>query len=108
MNTMSTVMKQIQIIQDFCKKTLLLAIVLGPLMGSQAIGWSSHLESEKPYNFKFRMQGQVFEYQQVAASYEEAYERAAKACYKHFKGGRHLSEDRGLDIIDVCANPRSS
>lgn len=72
-----------------------------------AKAWVSHDEAMKPYNFKFKFENQVFEYKQKSASYEEAFSRAAQACYTHFKAGRHLSEDRGLDIIDVCANPRS-
>jgi len=52
-------------------------------------------------------QVQTFEYSSTAPSYNEAYERAAKACYSHFKDGKPLNEDKGLDIIDVCANPRS-
>lgn len=47
-----------------------------------------------------------FEYRTVAGSYEEAFKTAAQACYRHFKNGKRLSEDEGLDIIDVCANPR--
>lgn len=49
-----------------------------------------------------------FEYRTVASSYEEAFKTAAQACYRHFKNGKRLTEDEGLDIIDVCANPRRS
>ncbi len=63
---------------------------------------------DRTFQFKFRLKGDIYEYSQKNGTYEEAFESAAKACYKHFKGGRHISEDQGLDIIDVCANPRSS
>ncbi len=59
------------------------------------------------YKFKFRMKSELYEYSQKTTSYEEAFERAAKSCYQHFKDGRKLTEDQGLDIIDVCANPRT-
>lgn len=72
-----------------------------------AKAWVSHDEAMKPYTFKFKFENQVFEYSQKSTSFEEAFDKAAQACYKHFKAGRRLSEDRGLDIIDVCANPRS-
>lgn len=49
-----------------------------------------------------------FEYQTQASNYEEAYKKAAQACFTHFKAGRKLSEDEGLSIIDTCANPRGS
>lgn len=48
-----------------------------------------------------------YEYKTVADSWDDAFREAAKACYRHFKDGRRLTEDEGLDIIDTCANPRS-
>lgn len=70
--------------------------------------WVSSDPIQKPYSFKFKMDKETFEYSQKAPSYEEAFEKAAQACYRHFKAGQRLTEDRGLDIIDVCANPRST
>jgi hypothetical protein len=67
-----------------------------------------HAGEDQLFQFKFRMKGELYEYSQKSSTYEEAYERAAKACFQHFKAGRHVSEDQGLDIIDVCANPRST
>ncbi|MBX3018396.1 MAG: hypothetical protein KF767_10930 [Bdellovibrionaceae bacterium] len=54
-------------------------------------------KAETPY--KFRTQ---------AASYDEAFKKAAQSCYNHFKGGERLSEEIGLSVIDTCANPRGS
>lgn len=87
-----------------CLITLLM--VLG--LSLQASAWISQEREDKLYSFKFRMKGELFEVTQSSSSYEEAFERAAKACYQHFKGGRRISEDQGLDIIDVCANPRTT
>lgn len=87
-------------------KYLFIALALA-LNTTAAQAWISSNPTEKPYNFKFHMKKDSFTYSQKAGSYEEAFEKAAQACYSHFKGGRHLSEDRGLDIIDVCANPRT-
>ena len=72
-----------------------------------ANAWVANEPTEKIYAFKFHLQGDTFEYKQNAGSYEDAFSHAADSCFKHYKGGRKLSEDRGLDIIDVCANPRS-
>ena len=58
------------------------------------------------YSFKFKMNNESYEYTQKAKTYEDAYSKAAQACFTHFKAGRRVSEDQGLDIIDVCANPR--
>lgn len=62
---------------------------------------------DRQFVFKFKLKGETYEYSQRSGSYEEAFEKAAQACFKHYKGGRRVSEDQGLDIIDVCANPRS-
>lgn len=77
-------------------------------VSAQALAWISSEPTEKVYSFKFKMKGETYEYAQKSGSYEDAFEKAAKDCYKHFKGGRHISEDQGLDIIDVCANPRAT
>ncbi len=47
-----------------------------------------------------------FDYVTRASTWESAFQIAAQACYRHFKNGQPLTEDQGLDIIDVCANPR--
>lgn len=83
-------------------------LVLFTLFTFSAQAWVSSEPIQKPYNFKFKMVKDTFEYTQKAPSYEEAFEKAAQACYRHFKNGERLTEDRGLDIIDVCANPRST
>lgn len=67
----------------------------------------SYTANTKDYTFKYQLSGEKLEITRNADSYEEAYEQAAQQCFKHFKGTGSLSEDRGLDIIDVCANPRS-
>lgn len=76
-------------------------MVLLIILGIGNMSWA------KPYVFTFKMSGETFEYKKDADSKEEAFEQAAKACYKHFKNGKKLSENKGLDIIDVCANPKA-
>jgi len=61
------------------------------------------------FKFKFsQFQGEVYEYEIKANSKDDAYQKAAQACFDHFKAGRHVSMDFGQDIIDVCVNPRSN
>ena len=86
-------------------KTLIAIAVFA--FSCSSFAWSSHDPSSKEYSFKYKMQGQTFELKQSAGSYEEAYERAAQQCFSFFKGSGKVSESRGLDIIDVCANPRT-
>lgn len=63
--------------------------------------------ASKEYTFKYQLSGQSLEIKRSAGSYEEAFDTAAQQCFKFYKGSGKVSEDRGLDIIDVCANPRS-
>lgn len=59
------------------------------------------------FRFKFNFKGQSYEVRQKSQSYEDAFEKAAKACFSYYKAGQKLNEEKGLDIIDICANPRS-
>ena len=81
--------------------TLLMAV------SSTSSAWIEKTPQQKSYAFNFKLKTDTFKYARTAASYEEAYEDAAQACFKHFKNGKRLNENDGLDIIDVCANPRS-
>jgi hypothetical protein len=72
-----------------------------------SFAWTSHNQPGKDYVFKFKMADQTLELKEQAISYEDAYEKAAKQCFQYFKGTAKVSENVGLSIIDVCANPRS-
>lgn len=89
------------------KKILLMSMIM--FSGFNALAWISTEPVAKTYTFKFKYDGETLEIRRPAGSYEEAFEKAADACFKHYKmqkGGR-LSEEQGLDVIDTCANPRS-
>ncbi|WP_413581580.1 hypothetical protein [Bdellovibrio sp. HCB288] len=86
-------------------KALLTIFVLAYSCSSFA--WISKDAVQKEYTFKYKLSGQSFEIKKQAQSYEDAYRVAAQQCFNHFKGAGKVSEERGLDIIDVCANPRS-
>ena len=61
------------------------------------------------YNFKYKYDGVSLEHKTEAKTWEEAFKRSAQSCFTFYKSKikNRLSEDQGLDIIDVCANPRS-
>ncbi len=86
-------------------KTLILTAILA--FSSSSFAWISQGPTHKEYTFKYKLAGDILEIRKPAASYEDAFEQAAQQCFKYFKGHGQVSEDRGLDIIDVCANPRS-
>lgn len=37
---------------------------------------------------------------------EEGEKKAARICFQALTGGRYPGEEKGLEIIDICANPR--
>jgi len=61
----------------------------------------------KDYKFSFKYKGESIVLKSKSANFEEAFEKAAKECFHRYRANRHLTEDEGLDIIDVCANPKS-
>lgn len=77
---------------------LIIAISLGFVNLSQAT-------ESKNYDFKFSYKNEVLKINQEASSYDSAYKIAAKSCFEHFKNKKKLSNDEGLSIIDICANP---
>lgn len=87
------------------KKLTLITFIT--LASTQAFAWKTTPDYSKEFTFKYHLAGEKLEIKRQAASYEDAYEQAAQDCFKHFKGNSPLTEERGLDIIDICANPRS-
>lgn len=83
---------------------ILVSMIAGSL---QSNAWIAKDQKKNLYTFKFNLAGSSYEYTQESSSFEEAFDKAAQACYRHYKNGKKLSENQGLDIIDVCANPRS-
>ncbi len=72
-----------------------------------SFAWTSKGTPSKDYVFKFQLAGQALEIRKPASTYEDAFEKAAQECFNFYKGSGKVTESRGLDIIDVCANPRS-
>ena len=89
-------------------KKLILVLVLAAA-GSTSFAATGEKASVKDFTFKYKYHNDTYEVRKPSSSYEEAFASAATACFNHFKNadGTKLTEDKGLDIIDVCANPRS-
>lgn len=86
-------------------KTFIMITLLA--FSCSSFAWTSKEAPTKEYLFKYNLSGETLEIRNPAGSYEEAFEKAAQQCFNHYKGRGKVSENRGLDIIDVCANPRS-
>jgi hypothetical protein len=75
------------------------------ISGILLVGQTS-LASQK-FEFKFAFEGEKLAVSQEAPDYYQALERAAKSCFRHFKAKAKSNRDKGIDLIDVCANPKS-
>lgn len=71
-----------------------------------AFSFAATTPAEKSYKFTYRMDKQIFEVSKVAANKDIAFKLAAKDCFNQLTGGKYPGEERGLDIIDICANPK--
>ena len=60
----------------------------------------------KEYKFNFSYGGQKLQISESSNSWEQSFERASLKCFQHFSKGQPLSQEKGLDLIDVCANPK--
>lgn len=59
------------------------------------------------FEFKYSFEGEKLAVSQEAGDYNKALEIAAKSCFRHFKSKTKSNKDKGIDLIDVCANPRT-
>lgn len=67
---------------------------------------SSLSSPTKEYTFKYEFKGDKLEIKVKNKEWDESLSQAAQQCFNYFKGDKKVSEEVGLDIIDVCANPR--
>lgn len=82
-------------------KTSLFITVL--FTGLMAIG----AQGPKSYSFQFKApKSKVFAITQTAVTKEEAYKLAAKECFKKLTNNKYPGDEKGLEIIDICANPK--
>ncbi len=64
----------------------------------------SATNAEKAYHFQFKSINKAIVTQ--AVNKDEAYKLAAKECFSQLTGGQYPGEEKGLEIIDICANPK--
>ena len=59
------------------------------------------------FEFSYTFEGKTQTINLSSNSYEQAYSEFADLCFKKLTAGKKVSENRGLDIIDACANPKT-
>ena len=78
------------------------------LVLSLAIATASVGHAGQTFDFKYAFDGEKLSVSQQAGDYYQALEKAAKSCFHHFKSKAKSDRQKGIDLIDVCANPKSS
>lgn len=82
-------------------KTFLAALML--------LSASTAFSAPKTQNYSFQYKAKpykVFTIVRSASTKEEAFRLAAKDCFKHLTNNKYPGEEKGLEIIDICANPK--
>ncbi len=76
-------------------------------MGFSANAKVQPAEAAKSYVFQFKAsQAKIFSITQKANSREVAFKLAATECFRKLTGDKYPGEEKGLEIIDICANPK--
>lgn len=69
--------------------------------------WSFRFNTEDfKKNTETNFPDKEFTIEVSANDWESAYKKASKKCFDKLTGGQYPGEQRGLDIIDICSNPR--
>ena len=61
----------------------------------------------RTFNFKFQFKNEIFQVSELSTDDNEALKIAAQKCFQHYSSKNKLNEEIGLELIDVCANPKS-
>ena len=78
----------------------------GPASSIKAV--PTNLNSKKSFAFNYKdLTKKPFQIKKEAFSYEEAFKSASHECFEQLTGGKYPGEEKGLDIIDICANPKT-
>ncbi len=82
-------------------KTSLLSFALVTILGSTVMAAS------KDWTFTYKPKAKdSFTLTLQAESKQEAFKVASKACFQKLTNGEYPGEEKGLDYIDICANPK--
>ncbi|MFN8943012.1 MAG: hypothetical protein ACK5WZ_00145 [Pseudobdellovibrionaceae bacterium] len=62
--------------------------------------------SSQEFTFKYHYKSDKLEIKTKSNTWEEAYQLASQQCFSKFTKNKKLNYDIGMDVVDVCANPR--
>lgn len=84
-------------------------ILIGTLTQAITIKSSDNLEFKEVrlFNFKYKFKNDILDVSEKSSDYNEALKVAAQKCFYYYSKRTDLNEQIGLEIIDICANPKS-
>lgn len=86
----------------------LLSLILTLSLSVSHIALAKSDTSLKTFTFTYKPKSEkLFKLNLKAESFEQAFKLASKQCYQTLTKGVYPGEEKGLDYIDVCANPKS-
>ena len=86
------------------KTALFITVIMSGIVAYSAV---TPAQSVKSYSFQFKApKSKVFSITQSAPSKELAFKLAATECFKKLTNNKYPGEEKGLEIIDICANPK--
>lgn len=65
------------------------------------------LSEAREFVFKYQFKNESFGVTEHSTDYNEAFRWAAQKCFTYYSQKAELTEKIGMDIIDICANPKS-
>jgi hypothetical protein len=92
-------------------KNQLKLAVLTLISTMSLITLGSNNAQAQDFNFRFSLNGEVWEHPVSAESWQQAYEKASDDCFSHFTGwsglGRvKVDEESANALLNACTNPR--
>lgn len=88
----------------FMKLSIFFSVLLAASMAFSATAQNS---APKSYSFQFKAsKSKPFSITQTASSKDQAFKLAAAECFKKLTANKYPGEEKGLEIIDICVNPK--
>jgi hypothetical protein len=86
-------------------EALMKTMIIGLILSASTAAFCAPENQSFKFEYKTK-QYSNFTIVRSAKSKEEAFKLAAKDCFKHLTHDKYPGEEKGLEIIDICANPK--
>jgi len=87
-------------------KLILIIFALGAYFVSDTTAFGAKPPASSNFTFEYKFEGTKFKYSVQHNDWSSAFTQGASACFEFFSSQRRPSGERGIDLIDACANPR--